>query len=527
MRFLLINPYYPISETPTPPLGLAFLGAALEETGVDVKIADFVVTPYSKENLESILTDFTPDIVGVTSVTMTFDNAINVVRDVKSFDSGIVTVMGGPHVSFCAEETLKSYSDLDMVVIGEGDKTIVDLANAVRNSVNLDDIKGIVYRNGSDIISTKHRETLADVNLLPMPARHLLPLQRYRALGMAISMTTSRGCPFQCIFCVGRKMVGAKVRYRDPDKVVDEIQYLATLGFSQINIADDLFTANKKHCIAICDEMIKRNIKIKWTSFARVDTVSEAVLSKMKAVGCTAVSFGIESANEQILKTIKKGITTDQVAEAVKMCVKTGIDPHASFILGLPGETHETLKETLDFAERMKEIGLSYGFHLLAPFPGTEIREQKENYDIQILTNDWSQYHANRAIVATSSVDSETLDAIVIDWETRFKADLDKMGARMKKGEATEEETQMISNLEHIIILYDIMMEQLIEKNGSWGGDETPFSEKKCLELLAEHIKKSTHHPKDKILNSLKHVFEQGTLTYTHKDGQIQWAWTD
>ena len=389
MRFLLVNPYYPISETPTPPLGLAFLAAALEEIGAEVKIADFVVTPYSKDTMKSVIKDFKPHIVGITSVTMTFDNAIQVVKDIKSIDAGILTVMGGPHVSFCAEETLKRHPDLDIVAIGEGDRTIANLASAVENSLSLGTVNGIVYRNGSDIIRTKPRKILADVNLLPLPARHLLPLQRYRALGMAISMTTSRGCPFQCIFCVGRKMVGAKVRYRNPYKVVDEIQYLTTLGFNQINIADDLFTANKKHCISICDEMIKRNIKIKWTSFARVDTVSEEVLSKMKEAGCTAVSFGIESANKEILKTIKKGITTQQVADAVNMCVKTGIDPHASFILGLPGETPETLKETQDFAQKMEEIGLSYGFHLLAPFPGTEVREENDKYDLQILTNDY------------------------------------------------------------------------------------------------------------------------------------------
>jgi len=527
MRCLLVNPYYPISETPTPPLGLAFLGAALEQADAEVKIADFVVYPYSKDALQSFVDDFKPHMVGVTAVTMTFDNAIEVVKDIKQIDTSILTVMGGPHVSFCAEETLKQHPELDIVVIGEGDRTIAELAGAVENSLSFETINGIVYRNGSDIIRSKPRKTLVDVNLLPLPARHLLPLQRYRALGMAISMTTSRGCPFKCIFCVGRKMVGAKVRYREPHKVVDEIQFLTTLGFNQINIADDLFTANKKHCIAICDEMIKRNIKVKWTSFARVDTVSEDVLSKMKAAGCTAVSFGIESANKEILKTIKKGITIKQVADAVNMCVKTGIDPHASFILGLPGETPETLEETQDFAQKMEEIGLSYGFHLLAPFPGTEVREEKEKYDLQILTNDWSQYHANRAIVATTSVTRETLDDIVIDWETKFKADLDKMGARMKKGEATDEETQMIVNLERIIILYDIMMEELIEKRGAWSSNKKPLSPTNALEILAENIESSTSHTKDKILKSLHHIFDQGTINYSNENGQIRWAWAD
>jgi len=527
MRCLLINPYYPISETPTPPLGVAFLAAALEEKGVTVRIADFVVTPYSQDHLASLIMEFAPRIVGVTSVTMTFDTAIGVIEDVKKIDPNILTVMGGPHVTFCPEQTLASYPHLDIVAVGEGDTTITELAGAVENGTPLDAVKGIVYRDGSRIVRTPARESFADINALPLPARHLLPLQRYRALGMAISMTTSRGCPFQCIFCVGRKMVGAKVRYREPLSVVDEIEYLATLGFCQVNIADDLFTANKKHCIAICDEILNRGIQLKWTSFARVDTVSEDVLSKMKAAGCTAVSFGIESANADILKTIKKGITIQQVENAVKMCVKTGIDPHASFILGLPGETPDTLKETLDFAEQMKAIGLSYGFHLLAPFPGTEVREDKEKYDIRVLTDDWSQYHANRAIVATRSVDSDTLDSIVIDWETRFKEDLDKIGQRMKTGEATEDETQMIVNLERIIVLYDIMMEELVEKLGTWPVNDPSVSVPDAVDVLAGRIEKTSKHSKDKILKSLRHVVEQGTLACTHVDGQIRWSWSD
>jgi len=527
MRCLLINPYYPISETPTPPLGLAFLAAALEQKGVEVRIADFVVSPYSREHLTSLLKDFAPHMVGVTSVTMTFDTAIQVIEDVKRIDTNILTVMGGPHVTFCAEQTLTAHPQLDMIVIGEGDITITELVSAVEHSTPLDSVKGIVYRNGSNLVRTPFRESFADVNTLAFPARHLLPLQRYRALGMAISMTTSRGCPFQCIFCVGRKMVGSKVRYRDPMKVVDEIEYLATLGFCQINIADDLFTANKKHCIAICDEILKRGIQIKWTSFARVDTVSEEVLAKMKAAGCTAVSFGIESANKEILKTIKKGITTQQVEDAIKMCVKTGIDPHASFILGLPGETHDTLKETLDFGEQMKAIGLSYGFHLLAPFPGTEVRDEKEKYDIRILTDDWSQYHANRAIVATQAVDSGTLDDIVIDWETRFKEDLDKIGQRMKTGDATPDESQMIVNLERIIVLYDIMMEELVDKQGTWTVNDPSVSVQDAVDALAGRIESACKHPKDKILKSLHHVVDQGTLTYTCENGQIRWSWAD
>jgi len=374
VRVLLINPYYPISETPSPPLGLAYLGAALEAAGVEVRLLDLVVFPYSKKMLESELNAFSPHFVGVTAVTMTFDYAAAVIRDVKSIDPLIWTVMGGPHVSFCAQETMRALPQLDFICLGEGEATIVQLVREAHDGCRWERIKGLVYRQGHEIHSTGSRDAIPDIDAIPLPARSLIPLGRYRTLHMPVSMTTSRGCPFQCIFCVGRKMLGPTVRYRNPSQVVDELEYLSGLGFHQINIADDLFTANKKHCLAVCDEIIAREIEATWTCFGRVDTVSPEILERMKAAGCDAICFGVESANAAILKTIKKGITIDQALAAVAMCSDAGITPHASFILGLPGETPQTLKETNDFGKRLKDRGALCGFHILAPFPGTEER---------------------------------------------------------------------------------------------------------------------------------------------------------
>ena len=223
MRVLLINPFYPISETPSPPLGLAYLGAALEQAGVQVKILDYVVYPYRRDTLESVLKEFKPHIAGATAVSMTFDHAKQVLKNVKTIDSDVRTVMGGPHVTFCARETLESFPELDVVVLGEGEETFVDLTKAVENAHHLDTVNGITYRIGSQINTTANRKLIRNLDSLPLPARHLLPLGRYRTLGLPISITTSRGCPYKCIFCVGRKMVGAKVRYHSIERVVAEL----------------------------------------------------------------------------------------------------------------------------------------------------------------------------------------------------------------------------------------------------------------------------------------------------------------
>lgn len=527
MRVLLINPFYPISETPSPPLGLAYLGAALEQAGIQVKILDYVVYPYREDTLESVLQSFKPHIAGATAVTMTFDHAREVLTNVKTIDPHILTVMGGPHVTFCAHQTLESFPELDVVVLGEGEETFVDLTHAVESAHHLDTVHGITYRIGSQINTTAKRELIQNLDALPLPARHLLPLGRYRTLGLPISMTTSRGCPYKCIFCVGRKMVGAKVRYHSIDRVVSELEDLASLKFQQINIADDLFTANQKHCLAVCTEMIKRKLNINWTSFARVDTVSENLLSKMKAAGCTAVSFGIESANPDILKTIKKGITVQQVIDAVRMCRRAGIRPYASFILGLPGETPDTIKESAALAAELQQEGLAYGFHILAPFPGTEVREKNDALGIRILTDDWSKYDANRAVVETVAVNRRALNAVVVDWENKYNQYLAHINKRIQNGNATADEAKQLKDLEKAVMIYELMMKNMIEENGSLSlsDNDSKMNAEMSLEVLMDRIIRSSDMDPNKLNVTLQQVIENGNLKLNHKDGQLRWEW--
>ncbi len=525
MRVLLINPYYPISETPCPPLGLAFLAAALEKAGAEVKILDFVVYPYSREKLKRVLDRFSPDMAGITSVTMSFDRAAGIASDLKKINPDILTILGGPHVSFCAIKTMKSFPEIDFVVIGEGEKTLVELAKEADDARKWNRVKGMVYRNKTELVPTAKRAPIADMDSLPMPSRHLFPLGRYRALGMPLSMTTSRGCPFKCIFCVGRKMVGSRVRYRSPEKVVDELEYLGHLDFHQINIADDLFTADRQHCINICNEIIHRGLNIEWTSFARVDTVSADVLNKMKTAGCTSISFGVESANPGILKTIKKGITTGQVISAVNMCNDAGILPQASFIIGLPGETPETLQETMDFGRRLKEKGAAYGFHILAPFPGTAVRENIQKFDLEILTDDWQQYHANRAIVETASVDRSMLDGIVMEWENKFDQWLGHVEKLRKTGEASKEDAWILTKLEHTVLLYDLMMERIIETKGSWKNNGRQTSD--ALKTLVNRISGSTKYTRQQLYNTLTFALDRKYLKHRQEGGKTRWAWID
>ena len=528
MRVLLVNPFYPIDETPSPPLGLAFIAAVLEAAGFEVKISDYVVFPYSRDILAKEIHAFQPTVLGLTSVTMTFDTAMTVVRDAKAIDPTVKTIMGGPHVTFRAEATLEENPELDAIILGEGEETIVDLVRAIEQEADWHVIKGLAFRDGGQIAHTGPKPPGIDVDRLPLPARHLLPLGRYRALNLSISMITSRGCPFKCVFCVGRKMVGAKVRYRDPVKVVDEMEILAAYGFEQINLADDLFTANARHCLAVCDEIVNRGLKIKWTSFARVDTVSLDVLEKMKAAGCTAVSFGIESGNPAILKTVRKGITRDQVVKAVKRCTQAGLQPHASFILGLPGETEATLAQTLAFGEQLEKLGVAYGFHLLAPFPGTEVRDRCEDYEIRITTDDWRRYHANQAIVENRGISSATLDAVAADWMQRFDLWLGDVEERMERDEAEPDEIAQVVNLKRTVLAYDLMMGGLIERYGRLPPKAESLTATDRLAQLAVGLSAHVKHPPAEIVDTLQHALEKGDLVWESTDGddhaRLRWV---
>jgi len=322
-------------------------------------------------------------------------------------------------------------------------------------------------------------------------------------------------------------MVGARVRYRDPIQVVDEMVALSKMGFHQINLADDLFTANPDHCLGVCNAIVDRGLKVAWTSFARVDTVTRQVLQKMHRAGCTTVSLGVESGSSEMLRRIKKGITLEQVVHAMQLCLDCGIDPHASFILGLPGETETTLAKTVAFGEHLKAMGVSHGFHILTPFPGTDVREHVDEYDLQILSDDWRRYHANRAVIRTAGVESKTMDAIVIEGERQFDQWLGDIGRIRENGRASAETTWPLVRLEHTMVLYDMMMKRLVEKKGAWPAGSSDEADARPTEKLIRRMSDELDHPPAQIRAAIEFAAEKQYLIQKNVDGRVRWSWAD
>jgi len=244
----------------------------------------------------------------------------------------------------------------------------------------------------------------------------------------------------------------------------------------------------------------------------------------MREAGCTTVSFGFESANAQILKTVKKGLTQEKMIAAVKMCNEAGVLAHASFIMGLPGETPETMEETIRFTEYLKDQGALSGFHLLAPFPGTLVREHAEQYGIDILTDDWSQYHANRAVVRTSTVTPDMLNDIVISLEEKTVLHVKQMEERVKAQQADEQETHALRRLERMGIFYDMMMKGVLESNGKQPA--SAVSRSNGLNQVADQFRAvQSHYSQQCVSDALKYAAQNGFLV--KPQGEEHWQWVE
>lgn len=518
MKVALIAPPYPLTEAPSPPLGICYVAAACEAAGAEVRIFDYIVSRYTPEKLCRQLDEFAPDVVGATSVTLNFPDAVAILQTAKRHNPDLIAIIGGPHASFQAEKTLRQYPEIDAVFIGESENTLRRWIPAAGDRSAWHDIPGLAFREEEMIVSTGPVALIRDLSELPLPSRHLLPLSRYQALGFPVSIITSRGCPNQCIFCVGRRMVGAKVRYRNPQRVVDEIELLVNAGFTRINVADDLFTANKNHVRGVCNEILNRNIQFGWSAFARADTVSEEILALMRKAGCDAVSFGLESGNQEMLKRVRKRITLDQAREAVAMCKRVGMLAHASFMVGLPGESPETLADTLKF---VRELDIEHGYHFLSPFPGTDIFESVSDYDLQILCTDWRRYDANSAIVRTSGLSPEEMEAFVKEAYRPMVEQWEALKRRCAEGTCNENERMAVDSEKRLNMVFDILSNDLIEEIGIF-----PASPENPFDVLCRRIAEKTGFPIDFASFHMRHWVERGYLSHTAGNGQISWDWT-
>jgi len=317
-------------------------------------------------------------------------------------------------------------------------------------------------------------------------------------------------------------MVGAKVRYRSISRISDEIEEILKYGFTRLNIADDFFTFDYERVKAFCTEIKNRNLEFGWSAFARADYVNKELLETMMDAGCDSVLFGIESGNQEILDRIRKRIKLDQIRKAVADCKAVGMKVFGSLIVGLPGESSDTLMDTYRFAQ---ELGIDYGYHFLAPFPGTTVKENIDHYDLELLTEDWSQFDANRAIVRTSRLSADEIERFVYDYYTsEVNTEEEKIARRFREGRSSDSENLFYRGKQKNQIIFKLFSEDIIEEHCvfpaiSTGGDLRNQLIHKIAPILNKEI--------TMVESVIGEIIESGFLKLRKENGKMVWYWPD
>lgn len=355
-------------DTKTPHLGLLYIASALLKEGFKVEVLDIKVAA-EKEIDDFFNKKF--DVVGLSITSASFNRALLIIKKLKRSNPSVVIVVGGPHVSVSGTDVLE-YDDINYAVFGEGEVTVVELLKQLDKNLKpgakeLGAINGVIFRADNMVHMNAPRELIRDVDSIALPAFNLIPLERYNSY----CIITSRGCPFKCTYCSTPVIWGGKWRARSPDNIMEEIELLAHKADGKvIYINDDNFTLDTKRAALICDKIISRDLNLRFSSMGiRADRVDLSLLRKMYKAGIVSLSIGVESANAQVLASINKGETLEDIRRGLALAKRAGMRVIGLFMIGNPGDTLSTVKETINFV--LEEDFDEVIFALALPYPGT------------------------------------------------------------------------------------------------------------------------------------------------------------
>lgn len=364
-----------------PPITLATSGAILEKKSHDVEILDCAAMGISRQDLLNRICEDDYEFIVWSTATPSIGSDLALANEIKRINRGIKTAVFGTHVTALAEECLRETEGLDFIVRNEPEESLSALAEVLEKGENnscIGSIEGISYKNGDGkVLHNSSRPFIHELDNLPFPAWHLLALEKYRLplIGKNfLILSPVRGCPYSCTFCTAQTYYGKRLRRRSVPSMMDEIKHaMVRFNINQFFIWADTFTADRDYVSRFCQAIQQKGLKIGWTCNSRVDTVDQPLLEAMASAGCWMISYGIESGNQAVLDQAKKKTTIDQSRNAVKMAKQAEIKVAAHFVLGLPGESEKTLKETIDFALSL-DVELAQ-FYCATPFPGSSLYE--------------------------------------------------------------------------------------------------------------------------------------------------------
>jgi anaerobic magnesium-protoporphyrin IX monomethyl ester cyclase len=401
------------------PIGLGYLAAVLEEDGYDVTVIDCPAQEMDLKQLKTKLASINPDVIGITSMTPTIQSALLSASAAKGACPDAMVVLGGPHATFMDEQVLNEEAAVDVVVRGEGEETLLELAKTASNPKSLNNIQGITFRNNGHTVRTPTRPFIKNLDELPRPAYKHFPLEKYRLFGRRmLPIMTSRGCPSQCSFCTTARMFGKAFRARSPKNIVDELEWLRDVhGADAFSFYDDTFTLDKKRALKICEEIRSREIGLPWDCQTRVSVVSEEILRQMREANCQQVFFGVESGCQKILDAVHKGTTVEQNEKAIRLAKAAGLFVSISVMVGYPGETKEMLQETVDLIRRAEPDDVY--ICVATPYPGTELRRVVEGMGWE-MSNDWGQYDTITPVFANPNLSAEEVRKLRTSFYNSF-----------------------------------------------------------------------------------------------------------
>jgi len=375
-----------------PSLSLSTLAAVLLERGHKVYIWDFSLNKHDEVSLLRYINDLSLDYIGVTATTPSFPGASRISRLLKQHFPKIPIICGGIHVTQMPNDALCE-SSFDIVVRGEGDFSF----SYIVDGYSLSEIKGISYREKNKILHNPPQEPISDLDVLPFAANNIFPAHKYKTSRLLCRrrpvayIESSRGCPYQCVFCASPVIHGYKFRFKSPERVVEEMASNNRWGFRELQMCDDCFTFDIERAEEICKMIISRKLKFSWSisNGTRVDTVNKRLLGLLAKSGCYRISFGIESGNQHIIKRCHKNQDLEQIERAVRLAKESGLETFGFFMLGLPGETETTMRQTVKFAKNLRLDFAKVSFFI--PFPGSALFSSlKEQESIKSFS--WSDY---------------------------------------------------------------------------------------------------------------------------------------
>ena len=400
-----------------PPLNLAFLAAISEKLGYTVKIIDAEAENLTNPEVVKKVVAFQPDIIGFTATTPFYHIVADLAKCLKERLPDVPITLGGAHVTVLKEQVFKDC--FDVAFIGEAEDSWCDYLEKNKKGQCLADIDGIIYRDGEKVVSTPLIPKSHDMTKLPVPARHLLDNNNY-ILGTMhgdkkfTSIMTTRGCPFNCIFC-STDVFGKNIRLRDPAFVIKEMKAcIKNFGIEHFSFLDETMTLNKAHITRICELIIQEKLNITFEGSTRANLVDEELIALMARAGLIRLSFGLESVDETIRKNMKKQVPLESYRVANKLTNKYGIETLNSCMIGLPGETRESIRKTLAFLRESKEIKQA-NISIAVPYPGTELYEMavNEQMGLKLIVDDFSQFRRyNTAVMQVGEFSPEDLKKI-------------------------------------------------------------------------------------------------------------------